>query len=62
MEIRTPDLLHAISRQDIHRSPSPQVTVPERARESVQVRTGCGTFLLYESRPLLPRANSAIRR
>ena len=27
MGIRTPDLLHAISRQPVHRSPSPQVTV-----------------------------------
>ena len=30
-------------------SPSPQVTIPERVPRSVQVRTGCGTFLLYRS-------------
>jgi hypothetical protein len=50
--IRTPDLLHAISRQAVHQHLSSQVTVPERARLSGQVRTGCCTFPLYES-PLL---------
>ena len=50
--IRTPDLLHAISRQHVHRSTSVQVTVPGSARPSRQVRTGCGTFLLY--RPACP--------
>jgi hypothetical protein len=50
--IRTPDLLHAISRQAVHQRLSSQVTVPERAHQSGQVRTGCCTFPLYES-PLL---------
>ena len=50
--IRTPDLLHAISRQHVRRSTSVQVTVPGSARPSRQVRTGCGTFLLY--RPACP--------
>ena len=45
--IRTPDLLHAIHRQHVHPCLSSQVTVPERAHQSGQVRTGCGTFLLY---------------
>jgi hypothetical protein len=45
--IRTPDLLHAISRHHVHRSASPQVTVPERTHRSIQIRAGCGTFLLY---------------
>ena len=47
--IRTPDLLHAISRQHVHRSTSVQVAVPERAHQSGQVRTGCCTFPLYRS-------------
>ena len=34
--IRTPDLLHAISRQHVHSRPSAQVTVPGRAHESVR--------------------------
>jgi len=46
--IRTPDLLHAISRQYVHRSTSVQVTVPERAYQSSQIRNGC-TFPLYRS-------------
>jgi len=46
MGIRTPDLLHAISRQGIHRSPFPQVTVPQRAWLPVPVLGGCCTFLL----------------
>jgi hypothetical protein len=37
--IRTPDLLHAISRQHVHRSTSVQVIVPRSARPSRQVRT-----------------------
>jgi len=53
--IRTPDLLHAISRQHVHRCLSSQVTVPERAHRSGQVRTGCCTFALYQSaRPTRP--------
>jgi hypothetical protein len=52
--IRTPDLLHAISRQHIRRSPSVQVTVPERVGRSGQVRTGCRTFPLYEPLPFPP--------
>jgi hypothetical protein len=46
MGIRTPDLLHAISGQDIHCSPFSQVTVPQRALLPVPVRGGCCTFLL----------------
>ena len=45
----TPDLLHAISRQHVHRSTSVQVTVPGSTRPSRQVRTGCCTFPLYSS-------------
>jgi len=45
--IRTPDLLHAISRQHVHRRTSAQVTVPGSTRPSRQVHTGCGTFPLY---------------
>jgi hypothetical protein len=55
--IRTPDLLHAISRQAVHQRLSSQVTVPERAHQSGQVRTGCCTFPLYESP--LPHAGGA---
>ena len=47
MGIRTPDLLHAISRQPVHRSPSAQVSVLARAPECAIVRTRCGTFVLY---------------
>ena len=47
MGIRAPDLLHAISRRPIHRSTSVQVTVPQRALQSAQVRVSCGTFVLY---------------
>jgi len=41
--------LHAIHRQRVHQRLSPQVTVPERAHQSGQIRTGCCTFLLYRS-------------
>jgi hypothetical protein len=47
MGIRTPDLLHAISRQPVHRSPSPQATVLSRPPEYAVVPVRCGTFLLY---------------
>src|ERR1017187_7492730 len=47
MGIRTPDLLHAISRQPVHRSPSPQVTVLSSAPGCALVRPGCGTSVLY---------------
>src|SRR5215468_930111 len=48
-----PDLLPAISRQHVHRSTSVQVTVPRRAHQSGQIRTGCCTFMLgrFEARP-----------
>jgi hypothetical protein len=46
---RTPGLLHAIHWQAVHRSTSVQVTVPERADQSAQIRTGCCIFPLYES-------------
>jgi len=42
-----PDLSHAISRQPIHHSPSPQVTVPQRAPQSARVLVSCGTSVLY---------------
>ena len=45
--IRTPDLLHAISRQHIHSSTYLQVSVSGRPYRSSQIQTGCGTFLLY---------------
>jgi hypothetical protein len=47
--IRTPDLLHAIQRQDIHHRPSTQVTVPGRPHQSPGIQAGCCTFLLYQS-------------
>jgi hypothetical protein len=49
---RTPGLLHAIHRQHVHQRLPPQVTVPERAGQSGQIRTGCCTFPLY--RPARP--------
>jgi hypothetical protein len=49
MGIRTPDLLHAISRQAVHGRTSAQVTVLTRAPECALVRAGCGTSVL--SRP-----------
>jgi hypothetical protein len=39
--------------QHVHPCVSVQVIVPECACQSGQIRTGCCTFLLYES-PLLP--------
>jgi hypothetical protein len=48
-ETRTPDPLLANNRQHVHPRPSPQVTVPERVSASLQIRTCCGTFLLYSS-------------
>jgi uncharacterized protein (DUF1778 family) len=57
MGIRTPDLLHAIQRQPVHSSPSPQVTVPSRPLRSTRVRACCGTFLLYG--PMPPTACSS---
>jgi hypothetical protein len=39
--------LHAIHRQHVHPCLSPQVTVPEHAHQSGQIRTGCCTFPLY---------------
>jgi predicted HD phosphohydrolase len=47
MGIRTPDLLHAISRQPIHLRLPAQVTVLEHALQSAWVRAGCGTSVLY---------------
>ena len=48
--IRTPDLLHAISRQYVHWRPSPQVTVLEHPLRFASVPAGCGTSMLYRSR------------
>jgi hypothetical protein len=61
MGIRTPDLLHAIQWHHVHSSAPVQVTVLERPHESVEICACCGTSLLYESRPLLPRVNCTIR-
>jgi hypothetical protein len=47
MGIRTPDLLHAISRHHVHRGASVLVTVLRRALRSARVRAGCGTSVLY---------------
>jgi hypothetical protein len=47
MGIRTPDLLHAISRQPVHPPPSGQVIVLGSMRECAVVRPGCGTSALY---------------
>jgi hypothetical protein len=47
MGIRTPDLLHAISRQPVQGGASAQVTVLTRAPQCALVRTGCGTSVLY---------------
>ena len=47
MRIRTPDLLHAISRQAVHGRTFPQVTVLSSAPTCALVRPGCGTSALY---------------
>ena len=57
MGIRTPDLLHAIQRQPVHRSPSAQVTVPASTQQSTGIQTRCGTSLLYG--PMPPTACSS---
>jgi hypothetical protein len=57
MGIRTPDLLHAIRRQPVHRSPSPQVTVPPSTQQSTGIQARCGTSLLYG--PMPPTACSS---
>jgi hypothetical protein len=44
---RTPGLLHAISRQHVHRSTSVEVTVSGRALPSSGIQAGCCTFVLY---------------
>ena len=49
---RTPDFLHAMQRQDLHRSVHAQVAGPTRAHESTIMPTGCGTPLLYGPRSL----------
>ena len=54
---RTPDPLLANNRQHVHPRPSPQVTVPERLSASLQIRTCCGTFVLYS-----PPEPTALRR
>jgi hypothetical protein len=50
--IRTPDLLHAISRQPVRRGPSPQASVQVRAPEFASVHAGCGTSALYSAQDL----------
>ena len=59
MGIRTPDLLHAISRQHVHRSTSAQVTVLTRAPESAVVHPGCGTSALYSLQDVGPDNRAA---
>jgi Phage integrase family len=44
---RTPDPLLANNRHHVHPRPSSQVTVPERVSKSLQIRTCCGTSVLY---------------
>src|ERR1035438_6249097 len=61
MGIRTPDLLHAIQRQPVHRSPSAQVTVPASTQQSTAIQTRCGTSLLYGP-DAPPRCSSAESR
>ncbi len=46
---RTPDPLLANNRQQVHRRPSPQVTVPGRPSASLWIRPCCGTSVLYFS-------------
>src|ERR1022692_4868182 len=45
--IRTPDFLHAMQRQDLHRSMYAQLASLMRAHESAPMSTGCGTPQLY---------------
>jgi hypothetical protein len=47
VELRRLELRTSDCRQHVHPSPSPQVTVPQRPLQSVRVRAGCGTFVLY---------------
>jgi hypothetical protein len=58
MGIRTPDLLHAITRRHIHPGPSPQATVLRGLPESAQVRAGYGTSLLYPGQESTPRPHA----
>jgi Transposase len=51
-----------ISRQHVHWSPSPQVTVPHRALQSAQVRVSCGTSVLYSPADPLASTNVADSR
>jgi hypothetical protein len=46
MGIRTPDLLHAIQWQHVHRSTSVQVTVSGRPHQSPGIQACCCTFVL----------------
>jgi hypothetical protein len=48
---RTPDPLLANNRQHVRPHPSPQVTVLERVSASLQIRTCCGTSVLYTYKP-----------
>ena len=54
---RTPDPLLANNRQHVHPRPSPQVTIPERVSASLQIRTCCGTSVLYS-----PPESTPVRR
>ena len=51
---RTPDPLLANNRQHVHPRPSPQATVPQRVSASLQIRTCCGTSVLYSRQLRLP--------
>ena len=46
-EIRTPDLLHAITRQHVHPRLSVQATVLLRPRVAARVPASCDTSVLY---------------
>src|ERR1017187_209018 len=60
MGIRTPDLLHAIQRQPVHRSPSAQVTVPASTQQSTGIQTRCGTSLLYDPMPTVVQEHRVV--
>ena len=59
---RTPDPLLANNRQHVHSRPYPQVTVPKRVSASLQIRTCCGTFVLYSPPdPTAPKTPAGLR-
>lgn len=52
----------AAREEHVHRRPSPQVTFPERVSASLQIRTCCGTFVLYPPRPTALGDLAVLRR